>query len=138
MGDIRLPESPQPTLQVVGLGHYKPAQKGINPGTHIFELVAEPNNPHDNTAISVRHKGKVIGYIPAAETHKYWDNVIALKKRGDKALVKADVSEDAYGNKSISLYLKPGTVQKSSSENQGCMKPLMWFVLVFIVVAIIL
>lgn len=103
----------------------------------MLEIVAEPNNPHDNTAISVRHQGQVIGYIPAVETYKYWDSVISAQNQGKVALAKAKVTEDTYGNKSISLYLKSDPKPVSGAKNEGCMKPWMWFVLAFIVIALI-
>jgi len=33
--------------------------------THL-ELAAEPDNPHDNSAVSVSYQGKKLGYIPQA------------------------------------------------------------------------
>lgn len=37
---------------------------GLKPGT-ILDLVPEPDNPHDPFAVSLRHNGHHVGFIPA-------------------------------------------------------------------------
>lgn len=56
---------------IAGLRH--PAPDGLDRGRYCadlapgmrLDLVPEPDNPHDPCAVSVRHKGRHLGFVPA-------------------------------------------------------------------------
>lgn len=65
---------------IVGESYYHPAHRRLLPpdwtgeGTEVrrnFELIAEPDNPHDPWAISVRADGHTVGYIPRSDAPEW-------------------------------------------------------------------
>lgn len=97
---VTLKPSQRPTVAAVGEFAYKEALRRVPSGTVMLEVVPEPDNPHDNRAISVRHDGKVIGYIPRARTSTYWPVVARVAASGKVARVKGKV----HGNPSTDFY----------------------------------
>lgn len=54
-------------------------------------LVPEPDNPHDQNAISVRVRGQVVGYIERADTKKYLKDVQRVTASGHAPVVTARI-----------------------------------------------
>lgn len=58
------------------------------PGTPRRELVPEPHNPVDPTAVAVYDRGRRIGYIPAEPAAAIHDPIRAINRRGKAVVVK--------------------------------------------------
>ena len=74
----KLPLNPtkSPTVQAVGTWAYLRNYLPLTTGFIEVEVIPEPDNPYDEHAISFRHEGNVLGYVPRMDTHRYW-NIIA-------------------------------------------------------------
>ena len=51
------------SFKIVGISHHKENANSIKHET-ILEMEFEPDNPHDPTAIKIKDKDKMIGYVP--------------------------------------------------------------------------
>ena len=81
-GNHRMAASKSATVAAVGEHAYKPALRNVPGGEVWVELIPEPDNPYDSTAISVRYRGNVIAYIPRDRTNRYWNNVCRIVASG--------------------------------------------------------
>ena len=97
---VTLTPSKSPTVAAVGEFAYKEALRRAPSGEVMLEVVPEPDNPHDSRAISIRHNGNVIGYIPRDRTSTYWPVVARVAASGKIARVKGKI----YGNKATDFY----------------------------------
>lgn len=103
---VTLKPAQRPTVAAVGEHAYKAALRRVPTGTVMLEVVPEPDNPHDNRAISVRHNGNVIAYIPRERTSTYWPVVARVAASGKIAQVKGRVAGNPdYDFYEVSLYL---------------------------------
>tara|TARA_Y100000389_G_C17392660_1_gene480753 strand:+ start:170 stop:544 length:375 start_codon:yes stop_codon:yes gene_type:complete len=51
------------SFKIAGISNYKETAKIIGYDT-ILEMEHEPNNPYDSSAIKIKNKDKMIGYVP--------------------------------------------------------------------------
>ena len=51
------------SFKIAGISNYKENAKIIGYDT-ILEMEHEPNNPYDSSAIKIKNKDKMIGYVP--------------------------------------------------------------------------
>jgi len=51
------------SFKIVGISHHKENANNIKHDT-LLEMEFEPDNPHDPTAIKIKDKDKMIGYVP--------------------------------------------------------------------------
>lgn len=99
--------SQRPTVATVGAFAYKDALRRLPSGVQYFELVPEPDNPHDDHAISVRSRGNVVGYIPRERTSPYWPIIARITASGMTARIKGKLHKN--GNYfDVSVYLLSG------------------------------
>lgn len=61
-----------------------------------LQLVAEPDNPHDPNAVSVRTDGKIIGYLPRAEARTWQPQIARIESSGHVPTVKGSLSANVY------------------------------------------
>ena len=53
----------QHSFKIAGISHFEENAKTIGYDT-ILEMEHEPNNPYDSSAIKIKDKDKMIGYVP--------------------------------------------------------------------------
>ena len=56
-----------------------------------FELVPEPDNPYDNTAVSIRRNDDVLGYLPAEVAEDYFPALATVSVKGQLILASGTV-----------------------------------------------
>lgn len=95
MPRIKLAPTKQPNTRAIGLQYHLDNVKTLPTGVVELELIPEPDNPYDERAISVRHQGRIIGYIPREETNKYWQSVARIARRKDVPVAQAEVGTSA-------------------------------------------
>lgn len=99
--------SQRPTVAAVGEFAYKDTLRELPSGVQYFELVPEPDNPHDDHAISIRSRGNVVGYIPRERTSTYWPIIARITASGMTARVKGKLHKNSdYFD--VSVYLLSG------------------------------
>lgn len=106
---IRLLPAQRPTVSAVGTFAYLDSLRHVPTGEVLLELVPEPDNPHDSRAISIRHRDRVIGYIPRDRTSSYWPTVARVAASGKTAQVKGKIYAHSSGTHyDVSLFLLAG------------------------------
>lgn len=96
------------TVEAVGEFAYKHALSRTPDGSFDAELIPEIDNPYDPNAISVRHHGETIAYIPRDETHRYWQAVAKVTASGAVPMIKGRKYNNADGYPEVKLYLPEG------------------------------
>lgn len=104
----KLATSQRPTVAAVGEFAYTTALSRVPGGIQWVELVPEPDNPHDNHAISVRWHGNVIAYLPRQRTATYWPNVARIAASGRTPTAKAKIYHGSGDFHEVSLFLLAG------------------------------
>lgn len=125
-GAVRLvrPQRQDAVLEVVGEGRYQPALLALTGGRtiegpanrdHIATLVAEPTNPYDENAISVRVGGRLVGYLTREDGIRYQPVVRWAADKGRTIACEAfliggwDRGQHDHGSVGIVLHLgSPG------------------------------
>lgn len=107
-GNHRMAASKSATVAAVGEHAYKPALRNVPGGEVWVELIPEPDNPYDSTAISVRYRGNVIAYIPRDRTNRYWNNVCRIVASGKTPTAKAKVYHSNNDWHEVSLFILAG------------------------------
>ncbi|HHY07045.1 MAG TPA: hypothetical protein GX530_00645 [Corynebacteriales bacterium] len=98
------PDAKRYTFDVVGEQYYEKAEKILHDkaaaagGSCVleFELIPEPDNPHDDHAISVRYQDEVVGYIPRSRNRSIWSDVTRVLASGYIPVAMGQV--EAWGN----------------------------------------
>jgi hypothetical protein len=62
----------------------------------VFELVTEPDNPHQPGAVSVRLKGEVLGYLSAEDAGRYGPGLNRLQASGQPVVVPGALTVDKW------------------------------------------
>lgn len=62
----------------------------------VFELVTEPDNPHQPGAISIRLKGEVIGYLSEEDTTRYAPALNRIQASGQPVVVSGSLTVDKW------------------------------------------
>lgn len=105
----RMAPSKTVTVAAVGEHAYKPTLRNVPEGIQWVELVPEPDNPHNNRAISIRYNGAVIAYIPRDRTKTYWPTVARIIASGKTPKVKAKIYHSKSGDfHEVSLFILSG------------------------------
>jgi hypothetical protein len=68
---------------------------------HTAQLITEPSNPHDPTAVRVEIGGVLVGYIPRDETCRFLPLIADLQRQGRPATCAVDIVggwDNGYGN----------------------------------------
>lgn len=101
--------SKTPTVAAVGEFAYSDALDKLPAGNCLVELIAEPDNPYDDRAISIRHHDDVIGYIPRHQTGQYWGSVCRIIASGKTPQARALIQRvELDDTAEVFLYLLPG------------------------------
>ena len=95
MRDYRFPSKSDSRVAVAGVSFY-PAAFDLPLQSLSLELVAEPRNPHDTYAVSVRRNGVTVGYLFRDDARVIQPTVRKLEARGFRPIVSADV--ETYGD----------------------------------------
>jgi hypothetical protein len=74
------------------LRHFRPVP-GAKPLLQecTFELVPEPDNPYDDTAVSIRRNDDVLGYLPAEVAENYFPVLAKIAAKGQLILASGTV-----------------------------------------------
>ncbi|MGX5359095.1 HIRAN domain-containing protein [Kocuria sp. KH4] len=62
----------------------------------VFELVTEPDNPHQSGAISVRLKGEVLGYLSEQDTTRYAPALNRIQASGQPVVLPGALTVDKW------------------------------------------
>lgn len=116
---IRLKESRAYTVKTVGVSFWN-AKTVIAPGEYFdeFDLVPEPDNPHDEKAIAVVYNGRKIGYIPRGQNEVIWTSVARITAKGNIACAKGRVRWDhtVYDFPEVLLYIHDTGLPDDTSQ----------------------
>lgn len=117
---VLLSKSGRHTMEVVGTSFYPDGDREIvgqarsENGTlsadwnTVFELVPEPDNPYDDHAVSVRHRGVLVGYIPREKNRPWWSSLTNVVVNGAVPAAHGKVEfwgDDSDPSYSISLQM---------------------------------
>lgn len=124
MPRIKLAPTKQPNTRAIGLQYHLDNVKTLPTGVVELELIPEPDNPYDERAISVRHQGRIVGYIPREETNKYWQSVARIARRKDVPVAQAEVRDIGNEWPLVYLYIRPGKSSLPANlQNSPAVKP---------------
>lgn len=121
---IHLIPSNRPTTRAIGVNYYQENAKRLPIGETTLQLIPEPDNPYDARAISVRHQGNVIGYIPSDETSKYWQSVARIARHKKVPVARARVKDLGSEWPYVEIYIKAGKASLPANlQNSPTVKP---------------
>lgn len=98
-----LSKSGRYTMEVVGCYHYPDGQRQVREQAKVdngswdkpwltnFQVIPEPDNPHEDHALSVRHDGVLVGYISMEKNRAWWPAITNIVANGRTPVAKGKV-----------------------------------------------
>src|SRR6056297_363168 len=82
------------SVKAAGTSHFQTEILGVKDGFRkhsnpdfMLDVVPEPSNEHDPTALQLQHEGRAVGYIPAALTSEIHNALSRVGQEGEKCRV---------------------------------------------------